>query len=152
MNASLVIASAVHTEIYAVYGACLALLGVHVARSLSAPAINAEWAHISWQEAHAAVRFVTRRRTAYALIYVVVELALYVAHSYTLALLCSAVTIDAIAYAGHARLALRRMERPSVRLGRRGGYLWVNGRWVRCGKAVLDRGAAPPTATSRLDR
>lgn len=140
-----------HSE-YAVLGAYVPLLLVIIARSISTPTIHAEWAHISWQEAHAAVRHVTRRRSARALIFVVIELALYISHSYALAILGSAVTIDALIYAGHSRLALRRIERPAVRLGRRGGWLWVNGAWVCCGQSVLDRAAAPPAATSRPNR
>lgn len=117
-------------------------IAIAVRRALTPPTTG-EWKLISWQEAHAAVRIVARRRSIYALGFLVGELGLYMTGHLYLAILVSGLFVEGLLAIAVSRWALRRIERPAVSLGRRGGWLWVHDAWIPCGESALQRAVAP---------
>jgi hypothetical protein len=108
---------------------------------------------VAWQQAHTAVKMTIRRHVVRMVVATSLALALHAYGPWELAIIVGIVATDAIIALGGARFAMARLERPLVRIERRGNWLFVEGpRWVHCTAKEWQRASALASASAGLRR
>jgi hypothetical protein len=115
------------------------------------PPASGEW--VAWQQAHTAVKMMIKRHALRTV--VATSLALYI-HStgwWEYSIVVGIVALDGLIALATSSYAMARLERPSVRIERRGNWLFVEGpRWVHCSAKAWERASTLTAASAGLRR